>query len=58
MCEGLGLESGLDKKFHEAPAFYWLYTFLIVAGAGTYIAALSVFGGIKYRRGALPEIAP
>src|SRR5471032_1833362 len=34
VCEGLGFESGLDKKFHEAPAFYWLYTFLIVAGAG------------------------
>jgi Mn2+/Fe2+ NRAMP family transporter len=34
VCEGLGLESGLDKKFHEAPAFYWLYTLLIGAGAG------------------------
>jgi NRAMP (natural resistance-associated macrophage protein)-like metal ion transporter len=34
VCEGLGLESGLDKKFHEAPAFYWLYTALIVTGAG------------------------
>src|SRR5215213_1660469 len=34
VCEGLGLESGLDKKFHEAPAFYWLYTALIVSGAG------------------------
>jgi NRAMP (natural resistance-associated macrophage protein)-like metal ion transporter len=34
VCEGLGFESGLDKKFHEAPAFYWLYTGLIVAGAG------------------------
>jgi NRAMP (natural resistance-associated macrophage protein)-like metal ion transporter len=34
VCEGLGLESGLDKKFHEAPVFYWLYTLLIVAGAG------------------------
>jgi NRAMP (natural resistance-associated macrophage protein)-like metal ion transporter len=34
VCEGLGFESGLDKKFHEAPAFYWLYTFLIVTGAG------------------------
>ena len=33
VCEGLGFESGLDKKFHEAPAFYWLYTLLIVAGA-------------------------
>ncbi|PYR31137.1 MAG: Mn transporter [Acidobacteria bacterium] len=34
VCEGLGLETGLDKKFHEAPAFYWLYTFLIITGAG------------------------
>ena len=34
VCEGLGFESGLDKKFHEAPAFYWLYTLLIVTGAG------------------------
>jgi NRAMP (natural resistance-associated macrophage protein)-like metal ion transporter len=34
VCEGLGLESGLDKEFHEAPVFYWLYTLLIVAGAG------------------------
>jgi Mn2+/Fe2+ NRAMP family transporter len=34
VCEGLGLESGLDKKFSEAPFFYWLYTGLIVAGAG------------------------
>ena len=31
VCEGLGFESGLDKKFHEAPVFYWLYTLLIVA---------------------------
>ena len=34
VCEGLGFESGLDKRFHEAPAFYWLYTLLIVFGAG------------------------
>jgi NRAMP (natural resistance-associated macrophage protein)-like metal ion transporter len=34
VCEGLGFESGLDKKFHEAPVFYWLYTALIVLGAG------------------------
>ena len=33
VCEGLGFESGLDKKFHEAPVFYWLYTLLIVIGA-------------------------
>src|ERR1035437_8908900 len=34
VCEGLGFEAGLDKKFHEAPVFYWLYTLLIVTGAG------------------------
>jgi NRAMP (natural resistance-associated macrophage protein)-like metal ion transporter len=32
VCEGLGLESGVERKFSEAPAFYWLYTALIVAG--------------------------
>lgn len=34
VCEGLGLESGVDKSFGEAPAFYWLYTLLIAGGAG------------------------
>jgi Mn2+/Fe2+ NRAMP family transporter len=33
VCEGLGFESGVDKKFREAPFFYWLYTLLIAAGA-------------------------
>ena len=33
VCEGLGLESGINKSFHEAPAFYWLYTTLIGLGA-------------------------
>ena len=32
VCEGLGLESGVGRKFSEAPAFYWLYTALIAAG--------------------------
>jgi Mn2+/Fe2+ NRAMP family transporter len=32
VCEGLGFESGIGMKFSEAPAFYWLYTALIVAG--------------------------
>src|SRR5581483_7959257 len=34
VCEGLGFESGIGQKFNEAPVFYWLYTILIVAGAG------------------------
>ena len=33
VCEGLGLESGVDKRFREAPFFYWLYTILIAGGA-------------------------
>jgi Mn2+/Fe2+ NRAMP family transporter len=34
ICEGLGFEAGIDRKFREAPIFYWLYTILIVVGAG------------------------
>src|ERR1700677_5025826 len=34
ICEGLGFEAGLDHKLKEAPAFYSLYTALIVVGAG------------------------
>ncbi|HUZ46521.1 MAG TPA: Nramp family divalent metal transporter [Terriglobia bacterium] len=33
VCEGLGLESGIDKRVSEAPTFYWLYTGLIFLGA-------------------------
>jgi Mn2+/Fe2+ NRAMP family transporter len=32
VCEGLGFESGVDKRFNEAPEFYWLYTLLVVLG--------------------------
>lgn len=34
VCEAMGFESGLNKKFSEAPIFYWLFTALVVAGAG------------------------
>src|SRR6266568_475983 len=34
ICEGLGFEGGIDRKFGEARIFYSLYTVLIVAGAG------------------------
>jgi NRAMP (natural resistance-associated macrophage protein)-like metal ion transporter len=33
VCEGLGVEAGINKRMHEAPAFYALYTSLIVVGA-------------------------
>ena len=35
VCEGLGVESGVDKSFKEAPFFYWLYALLIAGGAIT-----------------------
>jgi Mn2+/Fe2+ NRAMP family transporter len=34
VCEGLGFESGVNRRFREAPVFYWLFTLLIVVGAG------------------------
>ena len=33
VCEGLGVEAGINKRVREAPAFYSLYTGLILAGA-------------------------
>jgi NRAMP (natural resistance-associated macrophage protein)-like metal ion transporter len=33
VCEGLGLQSGLDGSFKDAPVFYWLYTLLVAGGA-------------------------
>lgn len=34
VCEGLGFESGVNRRMSEAPIFYSLYTLLIVIGAG------------------------
>lgn len=34
VCEALGFESGLNKRFKQAPVFYWLYTMLLATGAG------------------------
>jgi NRAMP (natural resistance-associated macrophage protein)-like metal ion transporter len=33
LCEGMGWDSGLNKRFWDAPQFYLLYTLLIVIGA-------------------------
>ncbi|PYT16631.1 MAG: Mn transporter [Acidobacteria bacterium] len=32
VCEGLGFESGVNRRFSEAPIFYWLFTLMIVIG--------------------------
>ncbi|MFH1189854.1 MAG: Nramp family divalent metal transporter [Candidatus Omnitrophota bacterium] len=34
VCEGLGWETGVDKRFKDAPQFYSLFTGLIIIGAG------------------------
>jgi NRAMP (natural resistance-associated macrophage protein)-like metal ion transporter len=34
ICEGLGWEVGIDKKFAEAPQFYGFYSVMIFIGAG------------------------
>ncbi|MFA5146892.1 MAG: Nramp family divalent metal transporter [Candidatus Omnitrophota bacterium] len=34
VCEGLGWETGVDKRLKEAPQFYFLFTALIIIGAG------------------------
>jgi len=33
VCEGLGVESGVNKSLREAPAFYSLYTAIVAIGA-------------------------
>jgi Mn2+/Fe2+ NRAMP family transporter len=33
VCEAFGFEAGVDKKWKEAPQFYWLFTAIIVIGA-------------------------
>lgn len=34
VCEGMGWETGVNKKFSEAPQFYGLYSLLVFLGAG------------------------
>ena len=34
VCEGLGFESGVNRRLREAPIFYGLFTLLIVVGGG------------------------
>jgi NRAMP (natural resistance-associated macrophage protein)-like metal ion transporter len=35
VCEGMGWDAGVDRRFEEAPQFFGLYTGMIVIGAGT-----------------------
>jgi Mn2+/Fe2+ NRAMP family transporter len=33
ICEAFGWESGVDKRFRDAPSFFFIYTFVLGAGA-------------------------
>jgi len=34
VCEAFGFEAGIDKKWNEAPKFYWLYTIILIVSMG------------------------
>ena len=34
VCEAFGFEAGIEKKWREAPQFYWLYTVILIISAG------------------------
>ncbi|MEI6101760.1 MAG: divalent metal cation transporter, partial [Eubacteriales bacterium] len=34
VCEAFGFEAGIDKKWKEAPQFYWLYTSILAIAVG------------------------
>jgi NRAMP (natural resistance-associated macrophage protein)-like metal ion transporter len=34
VCEAFGFEAGIDKKWKEAPQFYWLFTIIVVISVG------------------------
>jgi Mn2+/Fe2+ NRAMP family transporter len=34
ICEAFGFEAGINKRFHEAPQFYFLFTAMIVIAVG------------------------
>ena len=47
VCEAFGFEAGLDRKWKEAPQFYWLYTLIILVGAGVILIPNAPLIGIS-----------
>ena len=48
VCEGFGWETGIDKKLHEAPHFFGLYTALIVLGGSFILIPRFPLLGVMY----------
>ena len=34
VCEAFGFEAGIDKKWKDAPEFYWLFTIIVIVSVG------------------------
>jgi len=48
VCEGFGWETGIDKKFREAPQFFGLYSALIVLGGAFILIPRFPLLGVMY----------
>ena len=48
ICEGMGWDAGVDKRFEEAPQFFWLYAIMIIIGAGAILMPNVPLLGIMY----------
>lgn len=48
ICEGMGWEAGVDKRFEEAPGFFGLYTAMIAIGAVAVLIPNFPLLGIMY----------
>jgi len=48
ICEGMGWERGVDRRFGEAPEFYTVYTLMVLVGAGLVMIPHAPLFGIMY----------
>ena len=48
ICEGMGWEEGVDKRYEEAPQFFGLYTAMIAIGAGVVLIPQFPFLKVMY----------
>ncbi len=48
ICEGMGWDAGVDKRFDEAPQFFILYAAMIILGAGVVLIPGFPLLGIMY----------
>ena len=49
LSEAFGFESGVDRKLHEAPIFYGIFTAILAVGAGDALLAYSTLAMVVAR---------